>query len=122
MTTSTSAPILDADSLQPAFRAQVEAMAGYGIPDTDIALVLKIDVELIRQHYAEELASGHIKANARVAENLFRRATGEGREAVIAAIFWLKARARWTESTAHELSGKDGQPIRIEISATDAGL
>ncbi len=39
-----------------------------------------------------------------------------------AAIFWLKTRARWTESSAHELSGKDGQPIRIEISAADAGL
>ena len=27
------------------------------------------------------------KANAKVAENLYRKATGEGREAVIAAIF-----------------------------------
>ena len=41
---------------------------------------------------------------------------------VIAAIFGLKARARWTESTAHELTGKDGQPIRIGISAADANL
>ena len=78
--------------------------------------------EVLRLHYLGELASGHIKANAKVAENLFRKATGEGRESVIAAIFWLKARARWTESSAHELTGKDGQPIRIEISAADAGL
>jgi hypothetical protein len=31
------------------------------------------------------------------AENLFRKATGHGREAVIAAIFWLKTRAAGIE-------------------------
>ena len=44
------------------------------------------------------IASGGIKANARVAESLYRKATGEGREAVTAAIFWLKTRARWKEN------------------------
>jgi hypothetical protein len=103
-------------------RRQVEALAGYGFGEADIATVMAAKPEVLRLHYAGELASGHIKANAKVAENLFRKATGEGRESVIAAIFWLKARARWTESNVHELSGKDGQPIRIEISAADAGL
>jgi hypothetical protein len=37
-----------------------------------------------------------------VAENLYRKATGEGREAVTAAIFWLKARAGWRETQIHE--------------------
>ena len=37
-------------------------------------------------------------------ENLFRKATGDGREAVIAAIFWLKTRARWKETNVTELS------------------
>ena len=37
------------------------------------------------------------KATVRVAENLFRKATGEGREAITAAIFWLKTRAGWRE-------------------------
>ncbi len=106
----------------PGQRKQVEALAGYGFAEADIATVMAIEPELLRQLYPGELAGAHIKANAKVAESLFRRATGEGREAVIAAIFWLKARARWTESSAHELSGKDGQPIRIEISAADAGL
>jgi hypothetical protein len=106
----------------PAQRRQVEALAGYGFAEADIATVMALKSEVLCLHYPGELASGHIKANAKVAENLFRKATGEGRESVIAAIFWLKARARWTESNAHELSGKDGQPIRIEISAADAGL
>jgi len=110
------------DEPTSAQRRQVQALAGYGFAEAEIATVMAIEPELLRQFYTGELASGHIKANAKVAENLFRRATGEGREAVIAAIFWLKARARWTESNAHELSGKDGQPIRIEISAADANL
>lgn len=57
-----------------------------------------------------ELASGHIKANSRVAD---RKATGDGREVVIAAIFWLKTRAGWRKSFTHEVSGPGGAPIAI---------
>jgi hypothetical protein len=35
-----------------------------------------------------------------VAANLYRLAIGSGREAVTAAIFWLKARAGWSELAA----------------------
>jgi hypothetical protein len=41
-----------------------------------------------------------------VAESLYRIATGTGREAVTAAIFWLKARAQWKEVSTHEHSGQ----------------
>jgi len=82
---------------------QVEAMAGYGLPAEDIAQVLRIDVAELRRDYPAELEDGRIKANSRVAENLYRRATGEGREAVTAAIFWLKTRAGWRETQTHEV-------------------
>jgi len=82
---------------------RVEAMAGFGLPAEDIAQVLRIDVEELRRDYADELEDGRIKANSRVAENLYRKATGEGREAVVAAIFWLKTRARWKETQTHEV-------------------
>ncbi|MEX0853890.1 MAG: ParB N-terminal domain-containing protein [Bauldia sp.] len=94
-------------------RRQVEAMAGYGIPEVDIACVLEIDPKTLRRHYRKELAKGHIKATAKVAENLFRKATGEGRESVIAAIFWLKTRAGWKETSVTELAAKDKEPITI---------
>jgi hypothetical protein len=97
-----------------AHRTQVEAMAGYGIPEADIAGVLEIDVDTLRRHFPRELKSAHVKANARVAENLFRKATGDGREAVVAAIFWLKTRAGWKETAVHEVSGRDGAPIAVE--------
>jgi hypothetical protein len=95
---------------EPALRRQVEAMAGYGVPEIDIARVIGIDPKTLRKHYRSELDNGHVKANMKVAENLYRKATGEGREAVTAAIFWLKTRARWKETSVHEVGGASGLP------------
>jgi hypothetical protein len=95
----------------PALRRQVEAMAGYGVAEADIARVIEIDAKTLRKHYRNELDLGHVKANAKVAENLFRKATGDGPQSVTAAIFWLKTRARWKETSAIEHSGHDGDPI-----------
>ncbi|WP_288142242.1 hypothetical protein [Mesorhizobium sp.] len=107
-------------------RRQVEALAGYGVPEAEIAGMVGVDPKTLRKHYKHELAFGHTKANAKVAENLFRKATAEGREAVIAAIFWLKARGRWKETSVNEHSGLDGKPIeqvheirRIMLRAPD---
>jgi hypothetical protein len=112
----------------PVNRRQVEALAGYGVPETEIAGLLGIDPKTLRKHYRFELDHGHTKANAKVAENLFRKATGEGRESVIAAIFWLKARARWREVSINEHTGLDGKPIeqvhavrRIIVEAPQRG-
>ena len=82
----------------PLHRRQVEAMAGYGVPETDIARVLAIDPKTLRRHYREELATGQIKATAKVAEFLFRKATTEGPQCVTAAIFWMKTRGGWRET------------------------
>ena len=79
-------------------RRQVEAMAGYGVPEHAIARVVGIDAKTLRKHYREELDTGQIKATAKVAESLFRKATGEGPQSVTAAIFWLKTRGGWRET------------------------
>ncbi len=97
-------------------------MAGFGMPEAGIARMVGVDAPTLRKHYAEELEGGAFKANTKVAENLYRKATGEGREAVTAAIFWLKARAGWKETNTHELAGRAGEPIKVVISAADAGL
>jgi hypothetical protein len=78
-------------------RKLVEEMAAYGIPEEAIARVVAIDPKTLRQHYRDELDLGHVNANTKVARNLFTMATGTGREAVTAAIFWLKTRAGWSE-------------------------
>ena len=85
-------------------RRNVEALAGYGVPEADIAGVVGVDPKTLRKHYRQELRYGHVKANAKVAENLFRKATGDGRESVIAAIFWMKTRAQWKETQVTELT------------------
>jgi hypothetical protein len=73
-------------------------MAGYGVPELDIARVVGIDPKSLRKHYRGELDTGHIKATAKVAEFLFRKATTDGSQAVTAAIFWLKTRGGWREA------------------------
>jgi len=94
-------------------------MAGYGVPEADIAGVIGVDPKTLRKHYRSELDHGHTKANAKVAENFYRKATGDGREAVIAAIFWLKTRAGWKETSVQELSAKDGPIVTIKRYMVD---
>jgi hypothetical protein len=79
-------------------RRQVEAMVAYGVPEEAIARVLAIDPKTLRKHYRDELDTGQIKATAKVAESLFRKATTDGAQSVTAAIFWLKTRGGWRES------------------------
>ena len=84
----------------PAQRRQVEAMAAYGIPETDIARVVNIDPKTLRKHYRDELDLGSTKANAQVAGFLFNSARNGN---VTAQIFWLKTRARWKEAPSEHI-------------------
>jgi hypothetical protein len=79
-------------------RRQVEALAAYGVPKTDIARVVGIDPKTLRKHYRDELDLGATKATAKVAEFLYRKATTEGPQCVTAAIFWMKTRGGWREA------------------------
>ena len=90
----------------PTSRRQVDAMAGYGVPELAIARVIAIDAKTLRKHYRDELDTGQIKATAKVAESLFRKATTDGAQSVTAAIFWLKTR------------GGCARPLRIITLAT----
>ena len=83
---------------------QVEAMAGFGIPLAHIAKVVGIAENTMRKYYPDEIELGATKANAKVIESLFRKATGEGQGAVAAAIFWAKTRCGWRETTVQEVS------------------
>jgi hypothetical protein len=102
--------------------SRVEALAGYGLPAADIACVLSIEPDELQATYAHELQSGGIKANARVAESLYRKAIGDGREGVTAAIFWLKTRARWKETSVHEHGAHDSSPMTFTVTYDDRKL
>jgi len=98
----------------PVARRQVEAMSAYGIPEADIARVLSIDPKTLRKHYRDELDLGAVKAKSRMAENLYKKAMGDGPQAVTATIFWLKTRAQWKETMVQEHTGNTGPIVKIE--------
>src|SRR3954447_18799584 len=103
-----------------ALRRQVEAMAGRGVPEAEIAVVIGIAPKTLRKHFRDELDTGHIKATARVAGNLYPIAPGSGREAVTAAIFWLKVRAGWREPVGlreYPLGKKEARELAARTAA-----
>ena len=88
-------------------------MSANGVPVADIARVLGIDPQTLRKNYRDELDTGSIKANSRMAENLYRKAMGDGPQSVTATIFWLKTRARWKETTVQEQNITHSPILRI---------
>ena len=81
----------------------VNQLSGLGIPHEQICSILKISRPTLYKYYENELKQGKAQANAKVAQNLFNIATGTGRGAVTAGIFWLKTQAGWKETTTLEV-------------------
>ncbi len=101
-------------------RRVVRAMAGYGVPQEEIARVVRCSPLTLRRAFRRELDTAVTEANARVAQCLFQQAATPGN--VAATIFWLKARAGWREKHAVALSGPGGAPVeptRIVVQLRD---
>lgn len=99
-------------------RTQAKIMAGIGVPQKDIALILGIAENTLTTHLRKELDLGMAEANAKVAQTLYQQAIGGN---LGAAIFWLKARAGWREK--HEVIVSPGDSWFIagtkEIESTE---
>lgn len=87
-------------------REQVKMLAGMGVPDYDICKVVGVSEPTMRKHFFAELETGHILANAQVAQTLFKMATDKEKPNVTACIFWLKTRGRWAEAQSDETGKK----------------
>lgn len=96
--------------------ALVEGMVAAGVEPSIIAEAMNITLPELKKAYENELQFGVAKANAKVAANLFRIATGDSRQAVSAAVHWLNNRAGWKTKSDHAISGPDGEPIRSETT------
>ena len=84
-------------------RRQAETMAAYGIPEVDIARVLGVSKPTLRKHCGTELDTG-------------KPAFKDERARVTAAIFWMKTRGRWSETSTHRHTGvANGDPIEVEV-------
>lgn len=73
---------------------QVELMAGFGIPQADIAEHIDVSVSTLAKHYRPALKKGMTKANLAVMNAFFQNAQSGN---VTAQIFWLKSRCGWKE-------------------------
>jgi len=94
-------------------RKTVYELSSVGTTYEDIATVLGISHDTLTKHCRSELDKGRIDANAIIAGTLFKQAQDGNTSA---AIFWLKTRARWKETTQHEVSGNpDGSPVEVKI-------
>ena len=84
-------------------KTMARTLSGLGVPQGDIATLLGVSKPTLHKHYREELDKGMAEANAKVAQSLFKQATGGN---ITAAIFWLKCRAGWKEKHEVEHSGE----------------
>jgi hypothetical protein len=99
-------------------RTMIEALAGYGLGVREISAVVGTTDKTLSAHCSEELERGRAKANARVAQSLFERATKD--KDTTAMIWWTKARMKWTDRTEVEHTGPGGGPIQV-VSGIDRG-
>ncbi len=82
-------------------RAEVAALVSFGNTQEEIASYIGISSDTLGRHYRDELDNSVVRANAKVAAKLFRKAI-DGDD-IKAQIFWLKTRARWREKDRDDI-------------------
>lgn len=104
-------------------RRLVETLVACGVRQDVICSFIQdgqgkpISEPTLRKHFGEALAHGKSKANAAVAQSLFKNAM-QGN--TTAQIFWLKTQAGWKETPQrHEHSGPEGAPVPIDLRTVD---
>jgi len=83
-------------------RDLVEAMSGHGVPQEQIAALIRggIDDNTLVKHFKAELLAGKAKANAQIGSTLFDKAMSGDTAALI---FWAKTQMRWKETKVQEI-------------------
>jgi hypothetical protein len=88
-----------------AIREKVRHLAGLGVPQDDIARIVRCSPKTLRKRCRDDLDCGVAEANAIVSGCLFAAAKGGN---ITAQIFWLKSRGRWRERDASDHRAADG--------------
>jgi hypothetical protein len=99
-------------------RAEVAALASYGVPQEEIAIYIGTDAKTLRKHYRSELDSAKVKANAKVRRFLFEAASGDAMakgatyaDCLRGSMFWAKTQMGFREGDEEIKS----EPITINI-------
>jgi len=90
---------------------RVEALCAYGMDHVTIAAMLDISHDTLTKYYRAELDIGKSKVVEQVANSLKRNAMNGD---VQAQKFFLSSRAGWAEKQTQEITGKDGEAVKIE--------
>lgn len=105
------------DLLTDENKARVEMGAACGMPISGIAKEVGCAKDTLRKYFSEELSHGKQKMLAKVAKTIFQGAIGDPDEGIRpnypACMFILKTQAGWKETSKHELTGPDGDPISV---------
>jgi hypothetical protein len=111
-------------------RRVVYEMARIGVTHDRIGKAVGCSPTTLKKYYSEELERAADEANTAVCNFLYEAATGGGKTkegrgsmqaSVTAAIFWTKARMKWSDQTSVKISGDDdGPPIKVETNALES--
>ncbi|MFZ4504541.1 MAG: hypothetical protein ACOYM1_11380 [Methylovulum sp.] len=98
-------------------RKLVESMSGYGVPYDQIAALVGdgIHRETLAKHFEKELIQGKAKANSKIGQTLFQKATNGDTTAMI---WWSKTQMGWKETKEVEIIDKTSERKFIIERAT----
>ena len=97
---------------------QIETYAGLGISESNIAMLLNVHYDALRNNkkrnaeFSQALKRGRSKCNIKVSSALYSAAIGGN---ITAQIFFLKARAGWSETETGNNEEKKIDPIIYKI-------
>jgi hypothetical protein len=97
-------------------RKLVNAMAGFGLDEDQISVIVGISADQLRATYAHELATAPPKMVARVAQSLFQMATDQNRPNVTAAMYLHNKWSGGAEKV-EEMGKKDAQKVKAKLVA-----
>lgn len=97
-------------------RAQVETLAGFGLRQDEICLLVinpntgrPVGPDTLRAAFEDELAVGPVKTSAKVAESIYKRAVStDSPSAQRASEFFAKCKMGWKERVAIDVEVKSG--------------
>lgn len=90
-------------------RAQVEKMAGLGVPLHQIGSLIRegIDKDTVIKHFRKELDNGKAKINSKIGLSLYQQAMAGNTSA---AIWWTKSQMGWRDQSRIDITS-NGQTI-----------
>jgi transcriptional regulator with XRE-family HTH domain len=96
---------------------KVELLASRGLSQAQIALQLGISESTLynrkreTKEFAEAIKNGRNRGIAYIANKLYEKASAGDNACMM---FFLKTQGGWSEKSKVELTGEDGQPVKIQ--------